>query len=175
MRRALAALVVLAAASLPWDAAARTEIRRWEGAQRLPLAAASLDGRRVDLRDLQGRVVLVNFWATWCEPCREEMPSIEKLRARLAGRPFDVLAVNYGESPEKVGDFVRREGITLPVLLDRDQQVADAWKARGLPMTFLVDAAGRVRYWAFGEIDWSAGEALSLVEQLVAEAPGARH
>jgi thiol-disulfide isomerase/thioredoxin len=118
-------------------------------------------------------VVLVNFWATWCEPCREEMPSIEKLRARLAGRPFDVLAVNYVESPEKVSDFLKRENITLPVLLDRDQQAAEAWNAKGLPMTFLVDAGGRVRYWAFGEMDWSGGEALKIVEQLVAEAPHA--
>ena len=174
MRRIAAALVAFAAASLAFDAAAKTEIRRWEGAERLPLAAASLDGRKVDLRDLEGRVVLVNFWATWCEPCRDEMPSIEKLRAHLRGRPFDVLAVNYGESPEKVSAFLKREGITLPVVLDRDQQVGDAWKAKGLPMTFLVDAGGRVRYWAFGEMDWNAAEALALVEQLVAEAPHAR-
>lgn len=175
MRRALAALAVLAAASLAFDAAAKTRIRRWDGAERLPLAAASVDGRKVDLRDLHGRVVLVNFWATWCEPCREEMPSIERLRARLAGQPFDVLAVNSGESPEKVGAFLKRENIALPVLLDRDQQAAAAWKAKGLPMTFLVDARGRVRYWAFGEMDWSGAEALEIVEQLVAEAPRARH
>jgi len=169
MRRIVAALGVFAAASLAIDATAKTELRRWEGAERLPLAAASLDGRRVDLRDLQGRVVLVNFWATWCEPCRDEMPSIEKLRTRLQGRPFHVLAVNSGESPEKVAAFLKRENITLPVVLDRDQKAVDAWKAKGLPMTFLVDAGGRVRYWAFGEMDWNAGEALALVEQLVAE------
>ena len=174
MRRVAAALAFCAAA-FALNAAAQTQIRRWEGAPRLPLAASALDGRKVDLRDLEGRVVLVNFWATWCEPCREEMPAIEKLRARLEGRPFDVLAVNYGESPDKVRDFLKRERVSLPVLLDRDKQAADAWNAKGLPMTFLVDAAGRVRYWAFGEMDWSRGEARKLVEQLVGEAPGARH
>lgn len=175
MRRAATALAVFAAAALAFDAAAETQIRRWEGAPRLSLAAPTLDGRKVDLRDLEGRVVLVNFWATWCEPCREEMPAIEKLRARLAGRPFDVLAVNYGESQEKVQEFLKRERVTLPVLLDRDKQAADAWNAKGLPMTFLVDATGRVRYWAFGEMDWSRGQGLELVEQLVGEAPRARH
>ncbi|HZZ93166.1 MAG TPA: TlpA disulfide reductase family protein [Usitatibacter sp.] len=173
MRRLAAGLLVLALAAVSLDAGAGTEIRRWQGAERLPLAAAALDGRRVDLRQLQGRVVLVNFWATWCEPCRAEMPSIERLRARLEGRPFEVLAVNYGESREKVAQFLQHEHVALPVLLDPDKEVGDAWNAKGLPMTFLVDVRGRVRYWAFGEMDWSRGEALKVVEKLVAEAPGA--
>jgi len=173
MRRIVAALGVFAAASLAIDATAKTEIRRWEGAERLPLAAASLDGRKVDLRDLQGRVVLVNFWATWCEPCRDEMPAIARLQEKLKGQPFDVLAVNYGESRERIAEFVKREGISLRVVLDPDKQAAEAWKAKGLPMTCLVDAGGRVRYWAFGEMDWNAGEAVALVEQLMAEAPHA--
>jgi thiol-disulfide isomerase/thioredoxin len=175
MRRAALGMLVFALGTLAFGACAKTEIRRWQGEARLPLAASSLDGRRIDLRDLQGHVVLVNFWATWCEPCREEMPAIERLRARMQGRPFDVLAVNYGESAEKVAEFLKREGVALPVILDRDKQAAEAWNAKGLPMTFLVDAGGRVRYWAFGEMDWNRGEALALVERLVAEAPRARH
>lgn len=135
----------------------------------------TLEGDRlVDLKSLKGRVVLVNFWATWCDPCREEMPSFQRLRDKLRGRPFEVLTVNYGEGATRIRYFLERNHITLPVLLDPDKESAAAWHAGGLPMTFLVDATGRVRYSAFGECDWSSGEALRTVEDLVAEAGDAR-
>ena len=119
-------------------------------------------------------MVLVNFWATWCEPCRDEMPAIARLREQLKGQPFEVLTVNYGESNAKVAAFLRREKLDVPVLLDPDKAAAERWNAKGLPMTFLVDARGRVRYWVFGERDWSEGEALQHVEKLMAEAGVAR-
>lgn len=128
----------------------------------------------MDLRDFRGRVVLVNFWATWCEPCRDEMPAIARLREHLKGQPFEVLTVNFGESGAKVRAFLDREKLDVPVLLDPDKDAAGRWNAKGLPMTFLVDARGRVRYWVFGERDWSEGEALRHVERLVAEADVAR-
>jgi thiol-disulfide isomerase/thioredoxin len=173
MTRLAAVLLALACAAATLDASAEARIRSWDGAMRLPLAGRGLDGHAIDLQDLKGRVVLVNFWATWCEPCREEMPSIEKLRAKLDGRPFDVLTVNYGESRERVAEFLERQRVHLPVVLDPDKQAAETWNAKGLPMTFLVGADGRVRYFVFGEMDWSRGEALRLVQKLVAEAPGA--
>ena len=133
-----------------------------------------MEGKAVDLKDLQGRVLVVNFWATWCEPCRDEMPSLQRLREKLDGRSFDVLAVNYGESREKVLQFLGKEKVALPVLLDPEMETAKAWGVGGLPMTFLIDAEGRVRYSVFGERDWSGGDSLALVEKLLAEAPRAR-
>ena len=127
----------------------------------------------MDLKDLRGRVVLVNFWATWCEPCRDEMPSFERLRAKLADQPFDVLAVNYGEGVARINGFLRTRNLSLTVLLDPEKEAANAWRAGGLPMTFLVDAQGRVRYSVFGERDWSEGEGLAVVQRLIAEAPRA--
>lgn len=112
---------------------------------------------------------MLNFWATWCEPCRDEMPSLEKLRRRLEGRPFEVLTVNYGEGAPRIAEFLKREKLSLTVLLDSDKQAAMAWRAGGLPMTFVIDAQGRVRYWVFGERDWSEGEPLRLVENLLSE------
>ena len=171
------ARVALVAAGLMISvlALANTELKPWKGGDTPPLAAPTLDGKQVDLRDLKGRVVLVNFWATWCEPCREEMPSFQRLRDKLKGRPFEVITVNYGEGPAKIQPFLARWRIDLPVLLDRDKDAAEAWHAGGLPMTFLVDAQGRVRYSAFGECDWSMGEPLRVVESLLAEAaPRAR-
>ena len=171
MLRSFAFAALLGAATV---ASASTELKSWKGGATPPLAQATLDGGRVDLRDLQGRVVVVNFWATWCEPCRAEMPSFERLRERMRGRALEVITVNFGENPQRIRDFLQRQRIDLPVLLDPDKEAAAAWHAGGLPITFLVDAKGRVRYSAFGESDWSAGEALQVVEALVAEVPVAR-
>jgi len=165
-----AALLVLAAMPV---ASSDPPIKPWTSGATPPLELAAMDGRKVALAGLKGRVVVINYWATWCEPCIDEMPSLERLRAKMKGRPFEVLAVNYGESSGRVSRFVAKMKLTLPVLLDPYKNSVEAWKVRGLPMTFIVDAKGEVRYWSFGERDWSRGEALRLVERLVAEAPGA--
>jgi len=167
MKAILAALLLLAATSA--GAAAGTALRPWTKGATPPLALRDLSGADVDLRKLEGRVVVVNFWATWCEPCIAEMPSLQRLRERLRGKPLEVLAVNYAESPEKVKALLRKSRIELPVLLDPSKEAADAWNAKGLPMTFVVDRAGKVRYWIFGERDWNGGDILAAIEKLVAE------
>ena len=163
---ALALLVSLAAASL---AHAQGEIKPWKGGAAPVLALKDLDGSVVDLAALGGRVVLINFWATWCEPCRDEMPSLERLRHKLKGRPFELVMVNYGESSATVSRFMSKLGLSIPVVLDPEKKVAQEWKVGGLPMTFLVDATGRVRFSTFGEHDWSEGEAFASVDRLVGE------
>jgi thiol-disulfide isomerase/thioredoxin len=150
------------------------EIKPWTGKATPALARPDLSGKVVDLKDFRGRVVLVNFWATWCVPCRDEMPSIMRLRAKLAGKPFEVMTVNYGEAAPGITRYLEKEGISLPVLLDPEKKAASAWGVRGLPMTFLVDAAGRVRHSAFGELDWSEGEPYDFVAKLVEEVARAR-
>jgi len=149
-------------------------LRAWKDKPTPPLVLRDLAGQEVDLKSLEGRVVLVNFWATWCEPCIAEMPSIQRLEAKLDGKPFAVLAVNYAESGAKVRAWLRKSRVSLHVLMDPDNKASDDWGARGLPMTFLVDASGRVRYQTFGERDWSAPAATEAVEKLIAEAPHAR-
>jgi thiol-disulfide isomerase/thioredoxin len=131
------------------------------------LALRDLGGRSVSLDDYRGKVVLVNFWATWCEPCREEMPSMRALQQRLAGQPFDVVTVNYGESPSRVTDFLAREKLELTVLLDPGQQAARAWRVRVLPGSFLVGRDGRVRFSVIGELDWLSEEAVRVVRGLL--------
>jgi thiol-disulfide isomerase/thioredoxin len=133
-----------------------------------PLALKDLAGRTVSLDDHRGKVVLVNFWATWCEPCREEMPSLRALQQRLAGQPLEILAVNYGESPSRVKDFLARERVELTALLDPGQQTARAWRVRVLPGSFLVGRDGRVRFSVIGEIDWASEEAVKVVSGLLA-------
>jgi thiol-disulfide isomerase/thioredoxin len=154
-------------------AMAEQPLRDWSGKPTPPLALDDLAGQPVDLARLRGRVVLVNFWATWCEPCIAEMPSIARLEGKLRGRPFEVLAVNYGESPAKIRAFLKKAGLGLHVLLDPDEKAADAWGAKGLPMSFLVDANGKVRYWVFGERDWTGPDSEKAVGKLLAEVPDA--
>jgi peroxiredoxin len=101
------------------------------------------------------------------------MPSIARLEGKLRGRPFEVLAVNYGESPAKIRAFLKKAGLGRHVLLDPDENAADAWGAMGLPMSFLVDANGKVRYWVFGERDWTGPDSEKAVGKLLAEVPDA--
>lgn len=155
-------------------AAADGDIKAWKGSTPR-LEAKDLDGRSVDLKALKGRVVVVNFWATWCEPCRDELPALLRLKEKLAGRPFELLTVNYGETPEKIARFLQGQKLTMPVLLDREKEAGKNWKVGGLPMTYVIDARGRVRYSVFGERDWSEGESFMLVEKLLSEVPRARH
>lgn len=145
------ALVLALAAPL----AGAQELRPWRGGAAPPLALQDLEGSAHRLEDYRGKVVLVNFWATWCDPCRAEMPALNQLRASLAGRPFAVLAVNLAESEPRIRRFMEQVPLEFPVLLDRDSGAARAWKARVLPVSYVLDGAGRIRYSALGEIDWA--------------------
>ncbi|HYS17675.1 MAG TPA: TlpA disulfide reductase family protein [Candidatus Binatia bacterium] len=138
----------------------------WKEPAAPSLALNDLAGRSHTLDDYRGNVVLVNFWATWCEPCRDELASIQALQQRLAGRPFVILLVNYGESRARVGEFVKRESISFPILLDPNQEAPRAWRVRVLPSSFLIAPDGRVRYSVIGEIDWAGVEAANLVQRL---------
>ena len=134
------------------------ELRPWPGVITPALALTDLEGKPHRLADYRGKAVLVNFWATWCVPCRDEMPSIEKLRGSLEGRPFVVLAVNLAEPESRIRKFLEVVPVRFPVLLDKDGQAAKAWQARVLPATFIVGPDGVVRYQYFGELDWSKRE-----------------
>jgi thiol-disulfide isomerase/thioredoxin len=147
----LLSLILIACASL----AAAQQLRPWAGSVTPPLALQDLEGRAHRLEDYRGKVVLINFWATWCEPCRAEMPAMNKLRASFAGQPFAVLAVNLAESESRIRRFMEEVPLEFTVLLDRDSGAARAWKARVLPVSFVLDAEGRIRYSALGEIDWT--------------------
>ena len=148
-------------------AAGAQELKTWRGGPTPPLALQDLEGRAHRLEDYRGKVVLVNFWATWCDPCREEMPSIEKLRAALAGRPFEVLAVNLAEPASRIRAFVDKMPMAHPVLLDKDSLAAKAWGARILPASYLVGPDGRIRYYCRGELDWSRESVRELVGGLL--------
>jgi peroxiredoxin len=148
-------------------AAAQQPLKPWAGVVTPPLELADLEGKTHRLADYRGRAVLLNFWATWCAPCREEMPSIERLRAQLAGRPFAVLAVNVGESAEKARGFAATMPLGFPLLLDRDTRTSRAWGARLLPATYLIGPDGVARFSYFGELDWAKPDVRAVLEKLM--------
>ena len=158
----------LAAALLVfWCAAAAAELPTWSGGPTPALRLQDLEGKVHTLADYRGKVVLINFWATWCAPCRYEMPSIEKLRDALKGRPFAVLAVNLGEPEPRIRAFLQEVPLRFPVLLDPEAQAAQAWKVKALPATFVVGPDGRVRYRYIGELDWSRDPARKAIVALL--------
>jgi thiol-disulfide isomerase/thioredoxin len=123
------------------------------------------DDRWVDLARLKGRVVLVNFWATWCPPCRKEFPSLDRVRKLFKPDEFEVLAVNVGEDPETVFSFAGNT--PFPVLFDRDSKTMAAWPVRGLPTTFLVDRQGRLAFRAIGGREFDDPEIVALIRSLL--------
>ena len=129
---------------------------------------ADARGKTLSLADFAGRVVLVNFWATWCAPCREEMPSLERLQTRL-GDKLAILAISQDSGGEKaVAPFVARYGITaLRTYLDPTSAVGRAFKVDGLPTSFLIDRHGRVVGQVVGEAKWDAPKMLSIIEPLL--------
>lgn len=106
---------------------------------------ATLGGETVTLSDLQGQAVLINFWATWCPPCRAELPAIQAAYERYADQGLVVLAVDMAESPQTVAAFAQRFGLSFPIPLDRDGQVANQYRVRAIPTSFFVDREGVVR------------------------------
>jgi len=150
--RALLGLVLLAA--LP----AAAQNLRSSSAPAPALELTDLDGKLHRLTDYRGQAVLVNFWATWCVPCRAEMPSIERLRASLEGRRFVVLAVNLAEPETRIRRFLESVPVGFPILLDREAGAAKTWQAKLLPATYIVGPDGAIRYRHLGELDWSKPE-----------------
>ena len=162
----LRALATVLGAALAFAAAA-AELKPWTGGPAPELALEDLAGKEHRLADYRGSVVLVNFWATWCEPCRAEMPSIDKLRSSLKGKPFEVLAVNLAEPLSRIQTFAAAVPVGFPLLRDRDGAVGKAWKAKLLPASFLIGRDGRIHYVAYGELDWSSDAVRARVAELL--------
>jgi peroxiredoxin len=158
------ALVLLVALALP---ASAQPLKQWKGGATPALQLQDVDGKLHRLADYRGKVVLLNFWATWCAPCREEMPSMQSLRESLEGRPFAVLAVNVGEGERAARDFGEKMALRFPILLDRDMTATRAWSARVLPASYVIGPDGKVAYSYLGAIDWSSPQVKSALERLM--------
>jgi peroxiredoxin len=127
------------------------------------------DGRTFRLADHRGRLVFINFWATWCEPCRQEMPAMERLWRRHRHRAFTMVGVSLDSDPAAVAPFVREHGLTFPIALDSRLTTANAYGVRALPTTVLLGRDGTVAALALGPRAWDNDAAHSLVEALASQ------
>lgn len=165
---------------LVWISAANPEDRSLEslyasvGIQRVspPVEAPdftlkNLEGSEVSLKDFEGKVVFLNFWASWCGPCREEMPSMERLWQRFKEEDFVILAVDLRESRDEVVSFMNEYGLTFPVLLDSKGEVGSMFGVRAIPTTYLLDSEGKIVGGAIGARNWESDDAFELIESLL--------
>ena len=161
---ALFLVVTTAACSAGKGDAQLTALRELAAASDFDLQTP--DGSRVRLSDFRGKPLIVNFLATWCPPCRAEMPSIQRAWEQLKGEGIGVIAINVGEDADTIRQFIAQSPVTFPMPMDPDSQVVQAWPVRGLPTTFVVDSEGRLAYVATGEREWDDPELLRLVRGL---------
>ncbi len=171
---ALAVLVVATPAASQPD---RTELLRtldlagYPRGERAPaFATRTFDGRPLSLTSLRGRVVLLTFWATWCQPCRDEMRLFERLHRDLGGAGLVVVGVNSREDVTPIVDYARALELTFPLAVDPDGKVGGAYGVVGLPTTFVIGRDGRAVARAVGARDWGSDSARTLVRALLAEA-----
>lgn len=126
-----------------------------------------LKGNQVTLKNFKGRVVFLNFWATWCPPCRREMPSMERLYKQLKDRDFTMLAVDMQESEKRVRAFISEFSLSFPVLLDLNGDISSLYGIVGLPTTYIIDREGKIIGKAVGPRDWSSQESKQLFQSLL--------
>jgi thiol-disulfide isomerase/thioredoxin len=161
------ALVAVLLMTLPVAAADLSKLQAWNGDATPTLELPRLDGKQQRLSDYRGKVVVINFWATWCGPCVEEMPSLARLARNLANESFALITVNFGEKPRRIESFLEKHALDLPVLVDSDMRASRAWVKKGLPTTFILGADQEIRYQVLGELDWDAPEVEAVIRKLL--------
>lgn len=126
------------------------------------------DGTPLKLSALKGKVVLLNFWATWCPPCREEMPSMMKLNTAMSGKPFQMVAVSIDEGGKQdIESFFKQSGYNIPTYLDTDGSASKLYGITGVPESFIIDKQGVVAKKVIGGLAWDSPEVLSFLEGLM--------
>lgn len=131
------------------------------------LELVDLEGKKHQIKDFRGKVLLINFWATWCPPCLIEMPSLSAAYRKLSDRGFEVLAINLDENPKPVQEFVEEQKPSFKIFADPQGRTAEKYLVYGLPYTILVDRQGRIRHKIFGGHEWDKGEAFEKIKSLL--------
>ncbi len=136
----------------------------------LPMAPAfelpDMDGELFQLSQFQGKPVIVNFWATWCPPCREEIPSMNRAWAKIKDQGIEMIAINVGEDEDTIFSFTGDYPIDFQMLMDQSGTIIQQWPVKGLPTTFVVDPQGRLHYRAIGGREWDSDHLLEMVRAL---------
>jgi peroxiredoxin len=139
----------------------------WTGRRAPNFKVSALDGRRMSLKDVRGKIVLLNFWTTWCEACIREMPALDQLYLDFQNDALALLAVNLRESPAKVEAFRNTHRINFPILLDRTGEMSDAYGVLAIPATLILDREGMTIGKTTGARDWTSAPARRFIHELL--------
>jgi peroxiredoxin len=168
MRQILLISIVFLLLSSTWGEAAQIETAPEVGSYAPPFVLKDLEGKTVSLESLKGKVILLNFWATYCVPCKTEMPSMNALYEALKEKGFLVLAVSIDTSVKPVKSFISGKKLRFPVLLDKDKEVFfDSYAALGLPTSFLIDRKGIIVEKVVGPTEWNAPDVKDKILRLL--------
>ncbi len=115
--------------------------------------------------ELKGKVIFINFWASWCDECKKEKPAMQRLYEEMQGKSFQMLTIVYRDAPEKAMAYMRENGYTMPVLFDAGNEVGKTYGVRGVPETYIIDREGIVREKIIGRRQWDSPEAIDLIEK----------
>lgn len=142
-----------------------------KGGPAADLTLHALNGEKVTLSELKGKVVVLNFWATWCPPCREEIPSLMRLNSAMAGKPFRMLCVSIDDGgKEAIEQFFRSTGFSLPAFVDADKRVSARYGVYKVPETFIIDGNGIILEKIVGAIEWDDPQVIAFLNDVVARA-----
>ncbi len=137
------------------------------GSQAPGFTLKALNGKPHQLEDYRGKVVVVNFWASWCPPCLAELPGMQRLADQMAAEAFEILLINVGESPFRVSKFMKLIGVRLTALLDEKGETFQAWGGSIYPTSFILDSEGRIRYVAYGPLEWDDDDIVATLMDLL--------
>ena len=132
----------------------------------LPINLKNARGKRVIKENYKNKVTIINFWATWCPPCIEEIPSLNRLNKKMKGLPFELISINYAEDKKTILEFMKNVSVEFPVLLDKDGQFATKWNVITYPSTFVIDKKGNIKYGVNAAIDWDSPEFIAKIKSL---------
>ena len=135
-------------------------------AQPVAIKLRDTQGNIISKPGFKGKVTVINFWATWCPPCIREIPSLNRLKQKMQGMPFELISINYAEEEASIKDFMRQVHVNFPVLLDHDGAFAQRWKVISYPSTFIIDPEGNIRYGVNAAIEWDNPEVIARIKSL---------
>jgi thiol-disulfide isomerase/thioredoxin len=144
-----------------------TQLRTYRGSvMPTPIKLRDASGKAFNIHDYKGKVTLINFWASWCPPCVEEIPSLNRLMDKMKDKPFQLISINYAESPKQIREFLNKVNVDFPVLVDPGGVVASRWKVVAFPSTFVIGPDGKIHYGVNAGIHWDTDEIIRQLTKL---------
>lgn len=143
-------------------------LKKYKGSVKpLPINLKDAYGKQVIKNSYKGKITVINFWATWCPPCVEEIPSLNRLKQKMEGLPFELISINYAEDKKTILEFLKKVNVEFPVLLDNDGGFAKQWNVITYPSTFVIDKEGQIKYGVNAAIEWDNEEFIKNIKSLL--------